>query len=633
MSEFDNNNSEDFDVDVPPEDGDISVPMDFDITFQQSILKLALEDDHFCGQLVKYLGQDKDLKNVDFLETDELDMIFTMIVDAYKKYQRRPSEGQLRQKIMEVKDKDLIKGLTAAANLIYRTDISDEDYYRQHIGSFVKQVKFIRAYKKMKPTFLKHGSEKGMLIFQGMLDGFNAVSFEKDTIFRLGDFQQIYEDNKNFGIGKIPSGIPKLDKDTLGGLPRQGLVVILSGTNVGKSMFCISLGCQALKAKDEAGVNQGFKVFHVNLEGNAKSIIFRYYSNLAQIPYERIVKGELSEEELARMNKLKNEFDDRFLIKNYAGAFGNTIEAFAAYCKEMYKTFKFDLVIVDYGQLLSTNKEIKEYRLIMAEVFRGLDTISKAFNCCVVSPAQATRDAQAKQNPMAFGKSFAAPKDSKAPVMRSNDISEAFEIARVADVIMSLNATDEEKAQNRMRVFLEKQRDGAKNQTYGLNTRFDLCDLITGSTYDPHATVTKESEAPESVDFNEMVKENEKKFDDSPEGEMDKLISLYMAEKAKEDSSRADYNIEKSKPDEKRDLALLQQYNQDITKYSEKRKQIASQAQELMKKVDPEATEVKLKEMEKSLRDLEKNSDATDEQVQAQIKIVDRYRLGLRGKI
>lgn len=628
--EFDDNESAEFDVDVPPEEGDMYIPMDFDIVFQQGILRLALEDDHFCGQLVKYLGQDKDLKNVDFLETEELNLIFDMIVDGFKKYQRRPSEGQLRQKIAEVKDKDKIKGLTAAANLIYKTDVTDEAYYRNHIGAFVKQVKFIRTYKKMKPTFLKHGSEKGMQIFQAMLDGFNAVSFEKDTIFKLGDFQQMYEDNKNFGIGRIPTGIDKLDKDTLGGLPRQGLTVILSGTNVGKSMFCIGLGCQALKAKDEAGVNQGLKVFHVNLEGNAKSIIFRYYSNLAQIPYDRIVRGELTPEELARMNRLKDEYDNRFLIKNYAGAFNNTIEAFAAYCKEIHKTFKFDLMIVDYGQLLGSSKDIKEYRLIMAEVFRGLDTISKAFDCAVVSPAQATRDAQAKQNPLAFGRAM-APKDSKAPVMRSNDISEAFEIARVADVIMSLNATDEEKAQARMRVFLEKQRDGAKNQTYGLHTRFDLCDLITGRFYEPNATVSRNSEAPETVDFDEMNKKEE--FAAGPEGDMDQLIVQYNEEKKKEDSAKADYNIEKNKPDDKRDMALLDQYNQNITKYSEKRKNIAAKAQEVMKLLDPEATDAKLKEMEKSLRDLEKNPESTDEIIQAQIKVVDRYRLGLRGKI
>ena len=631
MSDFDENeeNIEGFDVDIPEEDSDVNSLIDFDITFQQSILKLGLEDDHFCGQLVKYLAQDKDLKNVDFLETEELNILFQMIADSFKKYQRRPSEGQLRQKIVEFKDKDKTKGLNAALNLILKCDVSDEDYYRQHIGGYVKQVKFIRAYKKMKPTFLKHGPEKGMQVFQAMLDGFNAVSFEKDTIFKLGDFEKLYENNKNFGVGRIPTGITKLDKDTLGGLPRQGLTVILSGTNVGKSMFCIGLGCQALKAKDEAGVNQGFKVFHVNLEGNAQSIIFRYYSNLAQIPYEKIVKGELSEDELARMRRIKNDFDERFLIKNYAGAFGNTIEAFAAYCKEIYKTFKFDLVIVDYGQLLSSNKDIKEYRLIMAEVFRGLDTISKAFNCAVVSPAQATRDAQAKQNPLAFGRSFAPPKDQKAPVMRSNDISEAFEIARVADVIMSLNATDEEKAQSRMRVFLEKQRDGAKNQTYGLNTRFDLCDLITGSFYEPNATVSKEAEAPEIVNFDEK---NEV-VDNTPEGRLDKLIKDYQTAKEKENNARGDYNAEKNKPLETRDDEILNDYKNLILKFGDQCKEIASKAQEVMKEYDPDANEEKLRTLEQSLRDLERNSSATDEQIQAHIKIVDRYRLGLRGKI
>lgn len=639
MSE-DFNDSDEFAGEVPEENLGSQV-MEFDIVFQQGILRLALEDDHFCSQLVKYLGMDKDLKNVDFLETDEFNVIFEMIVEGFKKYQRRPSEGQLRQKIIEFKPdpksktKATVKGLTAAANLIYKTDISDENYYRQNIGAYVQQVKFIRAYKNMKTTFIKNDRNKAIQVFQGMLDGLTAVSFEKDSIFKLSDFSHMYETNKNSGVSRIPTGITKLDKDTLGGLPRQGLTVVLAGTNVGKSMFCVSLAAQALKAKDEAGLNRGFKVFHINLEGNAQSIIFRYYSNLSQIPYERIVKGELTEEEMARLKRIEEEYNSRFMIKNLAGSFNNTIESLEAYCKEVHKKFKFDLLLVDYGQLLETSRDVGEYRHIMATVFRGLDTMSKAFNCAVVSPAQGTRNAQEKQNVPNFGGKFAAPKDAKAPVMRSSDISEAFEIARVADMILSLNATDEEKVQGRLRVFMEKQRDGEKNKTYGVHTRFDLSDLITGKFYDANSTVTRENETPEQVDslesgLNKLQKEVV--IADGPEGEMDLLIEAYRKESKIESGIKADYNIEKMKSQDKRNMDIIAQLTQDMEKYADKKKKIAADAQEVMKRLDPTATEEMLKLMEKSLKDLDREN-ATDEVMQAQIKVVDRYRLGLKGKL
>lgn len=631
--EFDDSN-DNFEGDVPQDDLSSEIQLDFDVVFQQGILRLGLEDDHFCSQLVKYLGTDKDLKNVDFFDAEAFNIIFNFLVEGFKKYQRRPSEGQLRQKVQEIGKEDQIKKLNAALNLIYSTDVSDENYYRQNIGAYVQQVKFIRAYKGMRGAFINNTRDKAITIFREMLDGLTAVSFEKDSIFKLEDFSKMYEQNKNSGVSRIPTGITKLDHDTLGGLPRQGLTIVLSGTNVGKSMFCVSLACQALKSKDEAGINRGFKVFHVNLEGNAQSIIFRYFSNLSQIPYERIVKGQLTEEETVRMKKIEADFSSRFMIKNLAGNFNNTIEGLEAYCKEIFKSFKFDLLLVDYGQLLETVKETDGYRHIMTNVFRGLDTMSKAFNCAVVSPAQATRNAQENQNKGNTMGQFRGQPKEKAPVMRSNDISEAFEIARVADVILSLNATDEEKAQSRLRVFLEKQRDGAKNVTYGLHTRFDLADLITGKFYDPNATMTKEAEAPEEVGTlsYDKVKPEAQAIVSGPEAEMDHLIELYKKELKLENSTNIDYNLEKSKPADKRDLNVLEQHIQNKKKHDLKKQDIASKAQELMKKLNPNATEALLKEMEKSHKDLDK-SGGTDEQIQANLKELSRYRLGLKGKL
>ena len=124
--EFDDSN-DNFEGDVPQDDLSSEIQLDFDVVFQQGILRLGLEDDHFCSQLVKYLGTDKDLKNVDFFDAEAFNIIFNFLVEGFKKYQRRPSEGQLRQKVQEIGKEDQIKKLNAALNLIYSTDVSDEN--------------------------------------------------------------------------------------------------------------------------------------------------------------------------------------------------------------------------------------------------------------------------------------------------------------------------------------------------------------------------------------------------------------------------------------------------------------------------------------------------------------------------
>jgi hypothetical protein len=53
MSEEFDDSTDDFNVDIPPEEERIA--FEFDQVFQQGLLRLSLEDDDFCIRLVKYL--------------------------------------------------------------------------------------------------------------------------------------------------------------------------------------------------------------------------------------------------------------------------------------------------------------------------------------------------------------------------------------------------------------------------------------------------------------------------------------------------------------------------------------------------------------------------------------------------
>ena len=181
---------------------------------------------------------------------------------------------------------------------------------------------------------------------------------------------------------------------------------------------------------------------------------------------------------------------------------------------------------------------------------------------------------------------------------------------------------------------MEKQRDGAKNQTYGLHTRFDMCDLITGKYYDPKATVTKEGDTPEGVDMMNVFEKDKKPVltGNSDEEKLDSLVKLFKETSKKEDHIKADHNIELKRPTELRNNDVLDQYKIEIDKLKKEKIEIASQAQALIKKIDPKASEILLKEMEKSYSDLQKTDSPLD-QVEASKVVIERYRLGLKGKL
>lgn len=465
----------------------------FDILFQMGVVKLCLTDDYFCTQSVKFLANDKDLDEYTIFDDKHLQNIFKIIAHSMLTYKSRPTEGQLRQKFQEF-DKDIAEDHNDILDKILAVDASNDGFYRAHMKTYIAQVKMAKGFKKTQKIWLDH-PDNAHEFMQTVIDDIRRVSFESEDTVAFSDLDSLLNEGANLNSRKIQTGIPDLDKDLVGGLPRQSLVVVLAGSNVGKSLFCTSLGANALQACDDDGKNLGYKILHINLEGMREEALMRYTANLAKINFGALLRASFSPQERQRIEQVQKDYGDRLLIRNMLG-FGASIEDLVAYCREVHKDFKFDMLICDYGQLLDSKQKTEGLRHTMARVFRGLDSIGKELDCVVVTPAQATRNSQEKQT------DFTKKKEEKAPILRMTDISEAMEIARVAAVIFTLNRTEEEEKSNKLRLFLEKQRQGAKNVTYGLITNYGQSNLITGKFYNPHSTVI-EGESLEDTKKNE----------------------------------------------------------------------------------------------------------------------------------
>lgn len=481
-------------------------PIKLDVYFQMSLLKLMIEEDYFCSQMSKYLGDDPDLKNYIIFDSKAFQNLFIVISSSFQENGIRPSLGQIRQKLLlapekETKDTASRDSLIELVDKIVEIKINDDYYYRKAVETFIKRIKFIKGMKKVSKLFQNEGSlsnsdgaqsslEKANAELQVVLDNINQVSFDKEDIITLDEnLYQLLSDNSRSMQGMLPTGITELDKDLHGGLPRETLVTVLAGTNVGKSMFCISLGAQVLKAIDPlTGEEYGYKVLYIPLEGMRQEVPLRFAACLAGVEYANIIHNNLSEQDSDKIKKVTEKYGaNRLMIKNMMD-FNVTIEELVAKTREIYKEFKFDMLIVDYGQLLETQVPTEGHRFTLAKVYRGLAACAREFNCTVISPVQSTRQSQENQN-QNFGQN--RQEKGRLPVMRSSDISEAYEIARVSGIIISLNMTDDERPQSKLRVFLEKQRHGIKGKTYGLITDYGKCNLITGNFYNAHADIVQ----------------------------------------------------------------------------------------------------------------------------------------------
>jgi replicative DNA helicase len=354
----------------------------FDTSFQRAVLKLALAEDFFAAQLVRYLSSDRERIKINIFDTKQLQILFDCIVKSMDKYKTRPSDGQLRQFISEYAPEEQVALLKTYEDIL-ASGTNDDAYYRQHLKAFIQQIKLAIGFSKIKNTWNSNKLETPD-VMQSIVDEIRRVEFEDEDILTLEDIDEITNDAKHMLDKLIPTGLAPLDKDLLGGLPRETFVVALGSTNVGKSLFCISLACNAIRTNH--------KVLHISLEGMRNEALMRYTANLAQVPSRGLMQGDLTPPQKKQLDRIK-EYEKNLRIHNMLG-FGVTIEDLAAKCREIYKDFKFDMLLVDYSQLLESKQKTEGSRQTQTYVHRALAAMSREFDCVVLSPVQATRGAQ-----------------------------------------------------------------------------------------------------------------------------------------------------------------------------------------------------------------------------------------------
>ena len=199
------------------------------------------------------------------------------------------------------------------------------------------------------------------------LAGFENYNVAKDTGI---NFYELFNPLKTQTLSSLWLN---LDNSLGGGFKKGEFTTIGAGVNMGKSQFITSLGCNFLR--------QGFKVLHINLEGRADSVIFNYTANLSKTPRSDIQKG-------VKVNVKK--FNKNLKVHSFTG-FGTTINQLVERVKEIRKTFSFDVLLVDYGQLLEGNDKNQSHFQQTQEIYEELRNLARDEKCVVLSPFQFTR--------------------------------------------------------------------------------------------------------------------------------------------------------------------------------------------------------------------------------------------------
>lgn len=419
----------------------------FDDSFQQGIFQLMLNDSDFCYKSIHLLKPE-------YFNNSYYAYFFKTIKDLYEKLQTSPTPMMIVNEMLRIRNDDRPPYTALFQKIVEPAQVRNFDYIRNSLAHFVKRSKMWQLNKKM----VENKFTDPDALFQAAMKDFeelNSVSFQKDEFLTLDGLDRFLEKCASNSHKLMPLGLPSIDKALGGGLPKQTLTTIIGGTNVGKSIALINITHHWLKS--------GYKVLYINLEGQESQPLLRLMSRHVQADYGRVRFNQLSDGERQKILKMETDYKANFQLKHVVD-FGYTVEQLYAYCRDKKQKFAFDGLIVDYGQLLGSKQKTEGMRHTMAYVHRCLASIGVALDVAVVTVAQGTRDIQEKNR-------------KGTDLLRMNDISECFEINRVSAQILTLNRSESDERNERIRILLDKQRDGKKGIIEVCKTNFNTISL------------------------------------------------------------------------------------------------------------------------------------------------------------
>ena len=398
----------------------------FGISFQQKLAQIILEERTFADRIEEVLDEN-------YFDVQYLRLIVREIFKYKEKYKLHPSHDAIstifRTEFQE-ESEVLVKQVRAFLVRIYKSHVEDADFVKETALDFAKRQKLKEAMIKSISLLQKSSFDEISHVINEALKLGTDTNFGYDWI---KDFEERFEIKTR---NAISTGWSDIDDICDGGLGQGELGIGIAPSGTGKSMLLVHLGAQALKA--------GKNVVHYTMELADTVIGSRYDSCITGIP----------------INDLREKKDD--VYQGIRSVPGNLIIKEYPTKKATTKTIKnhlerivkkgndVDMIIVDYADLLAPISRYNEKRRELESIYEELRGLAQHFACPLWSVSQTNRTGLNQE------------------IITMNSISEAFAKCFVADFIFSLSRTMADKAKNKGRFFIAKNRFGPDGLVYSV---------------------------------------------------------------------------------------------------------------------------------------------------------------------
>lgn len=340
-----------------------------------------------------------------------------------------------------VKKSELKEEYQDAVIDIMEVDLSDAEYITESVVKFARRSAMQHAILDAANEIEKGTQDYGKIedvIREAIKVGEDISDIGTDYFADAAERMKQYEAGIE-GIRRVTTGLSGIDKVTRGGLGDGELGVIIAPPNRGKSFALTNIGAGA--------VNNGFNVAHYTLEMPEPQVAKRYDNRLLQKDVSYL-KEHGSGKALTALLNIQKHLKGELMIKKYRTN-ECSVDTIRSHLTRLWmeKGFKPDVILVDYGDLLTPRRTYADKRFELESIYLDLRDLGDEFKCPVWTASQANRGALDKK------------------VITIGDLAEAFNKANIADFMVALCQTVEEKRDNIMRWHIAKHRDGEANLT------------------------------------------------------------------------------------------------------------------------------------------------------------------------
>lgn len=321
---------------------------------------------------------------------------------------------------------------------IYESVIENKDYVQKIVNDFcLKEAlkKHVRDSCRHIANHKMDCSEKLRKVSESLEEASLVGEHDENFIFYYENYKERYEEGFSGDIRRtVPTGFGGIDQEIDGGLGKGEVGVFLGQPGSGKSVVLVNVAANL--------VLEGKNVLFISLENHAEVVQKRFDSCLSSVEFKML--NVHKKDVLDKLDFQKEHFgSENLVIKEYP--LGTVVVEDFMFLVQRLRTLRGwspDAVVIDYLDEMQAIKNEKKYVWHEERLRQLRKWASSDGGFCVFTATQTNREGR------------------YVDTIDDRHLGDSYGKFRIADCMWSLNLKEEEKANDVLRIYVVKHRNG-----------------------------------------------------------------------------------------------------------------------------------------------------------------------------